>query len=148
MAKKTKFKDMIKSNMNIIFLRGKHNCGKTTTFNLLYDELCNKGAEVVEPQSALPGRDDFECILKYNKKKIALFSLGDYGFAPSSAIGYYTRVECDILVVAYSLGKSICNNRLFTKRYPNCYPEPIIIDKESKSDNDAVNEIITKIEAL
>lgn len=148
MAKKAKFKDMIKSNMNIIFLRGKHNCGKTTTFNLLYDELCNKGAEVVEPQSALPGRDDFECILKYNKKKIALFSLGDYGFAPSSAIGYYTRVECDILVVAYSLGKSICNNSLFTKRYPNCYPEPIIIDKESKSVNDAVNEIITKIEAL
>lgn len=144
MAKKAKFKDMIKSNMNIIFLRGKHNCGKTTTFNLLYDELFNKGAEVVEPQSALPGRDDFECILKYNKKKIALFSLGDYGFAPSSAIGYYTRVECDILVVAYSLGKSICNNRLFTKRYP----KPIIIDKESKSDNDAVNEIITKIEAL
>ncbi len=134
--------------MNIIFLRGKHNCGKTTTFNLLYDELCNKGAEVVEPQSALPGRDDFECILKYTKKKIALFSLGDYGFAPSSAIGYYTRVECDILVVAYSLGKSICNNSLFTKRYPNCYPEPIIIDKESKSNNDAVNEIITKIEAL
>lgn len=148
MAKKAKSKDMIKSNMNIIFLRGKHNCGKTTTFNLLYDELCNKGAEVVEPQSALPGRDDFECILKYNKKKIALFSLGDYGFAPSSAIGYYTRVECDILVVAYSLGKSICNNSLFTKRYPNCYPEPIIIDKESKSDYDAVNEIITKIEAL
>ena len=144
MAKKTRFKDMIKSNMKIIFLRGKHNCGKTTTFNLLYDELCNKGAEVLEPQSTLPGRDDFECILKYNNKKIALFSLGDYGFAPSSAIGYYTREECDILVVAYSLGKSICNNSLFEKRYPN----PIVIDKESISDNDAVNEIITRIKAL
>lgn len=136
---------MMKSNMKIIFLRGKHNCGKTTTINLLYDVLCDKGAEVVEPQRALPSKNDFECILKYKNKKIALFSLGDFTFAPASAIGYYTRAECDVLVVAYSLRNSICNNSLFEKRYPT----PIFIDKESlRDDSDAIKEIIAKIECL
>ena len=127
--------------MKVIFLKGKHNCGKTTTLNMLYDALKEK-AEVVEPRKELPGKGDFECVLKYNNIKIAIFSLGDYGFAPGAAIGYYTRAKCDILVVAYSLGKYIHNNGLFNKYYKHEFD---VVEKEGKDDKEALRELLEKI---
>ena len=128
--------------MKVIFLKGKHNCGKTTTLNLLYDALMGK-AKVVEPRKELPGKEDFECVLEYNNKKIAIFSLGDYGFAPGAAIGYYTRAKCDILVVAYSLGKYIHNNGLFKEYYNH---ESVIIEKKGGDDINVLNNLLAEIE--
>ncbi len=79
----------LESRMKIVILHGKHNCGKTTTFNLLYDELIARGAEIIMPKKDLPARKDFECILKYKEKKVALFSLGDYMLA----IGVSAKAE-------------------------------------------------------
>ena len=132
--------------MRVIILHGAHNSGKTTTFNLLYDELLKKGAKPLTIRHELPARDDFECILEYKEKRVALFSLGDYMFAIGSAVGYYTKEECDILVVAHSLKNTIHENVLFKARK---YPFEIIykeLDGKRISDEDAVEKIIEKIE--
>ena len=127
--------------MKVIFLKGRHNCGKTTTLNLLYDAL-KENSEIIEPRRELPGREDFECVLKYDNKKIAIFSLGDYWFAPGAAIGYYAKAKCDILVVAYSLGKYIHNNELFKL---NSKQDPEIGEKEGLKDEEALKKLIEKI---
>lgn len=145
MPKGIKRTDVIKSEMKVVILHGKHNCGKTTTINKLFDKLIANGASFVEPKKELPGRDDFECVLKYNGKTIALFSLGDYMFAIGAAVGYYTRAKCDVLVVAHSLETPIYKNSLFRKReYPYC-----IINKEENGviieDADALNKLMEAI---
>ena len=127
--------------MKIIFLKGKHNCGKTTTLNLLYDTL-KETAKVIEPRRKLPGKGDFECVLQYNNKKVAIFSLGDYSFAPAVAIGYYTRAKCDILVLAYSLSKYIHKNGLFEKYYSH---EHVIVEKTG-DDIDVLKNLLAEIE--
>lgn len=136
----------LESRMKIVILHGKHNCGKTTTFNLLYDELIARGAEIIVPKKDLPARKDFECILKYKEKKVALFSLGDYMFAIGNAVGYYTKADCDVLIVAHSLKTPIHKNVLFkTRKYPFA-----IINKELNeveiSKEEAIKNIITEIE--
>lgn len=116
MAKGRKLTNVIESKMKVVFLHGEHNSGKTTTINKLYDQLLSKGAKVIEPRKNLPGKDDFECVLELNNRTIALFSLGDYMYAIGAAIGYYTRVNCDVLVVANSLKNPIYKSSLFKAR--------------------------------
>lgn len=132
--------------MKVVILHGKHNSGKTTTFNHLYDRLLEDGATEIEPKKELPGKDDFECILKYKGKKIALFSLGDYMFAVGYAVGYYTRAECDVLVVAHSMKTTIHENDLFQKRKYTY----AIINKELNgvciNEDEAIKKIIAEIE--
>ena len=141
MTKGKKHVNMIESKMKVVILHGKHNSGKTTTFNHLYEELLSRKAEVCESKRELPGRDDFECVLKYNDKKIALFSLGDYMFAIGSAVGYYTRANCDVLVVAHSLKTPIHQNSLFkARKYPY-----VIINKELDGAEISTKEAVEKI---
>lgn len=145
MVKGEKHANMIESKMKVVILHGKHNSGKTTTFNHLYAELLSRKAEVCEPKRELPGRDDFECILKYNGKKVALFSLGDYMFAIGYAVGYYTRTNCDVLVVAHSLKTPIHKNALFKARK---YPYAIInkeLDGVEISKEDALEKILDEL---
>ena len=102
--------------MKVVFLHGEHNSGKTTTINELYYRLLLEGAKVIEPKKNLPAKDDFECILEFQNKRIALFSLGDYMYAIGAAIGYYTMANCDVLVVANSLKNPIYKSPLFRAR--------------------------------
>lgn len=138
--------EMIKSELHVIFLQGKHNCGKTTTFNKLYKKWVedDKIAIVEQPKTRLPSKNDFECILNYKGKRVALFSLGDFGFAPASAVGYYAKAECDILIVAYSLRNYIHQNSLFENRYPDV----VVVAKEDCSDDEAVAKLTAEVEKI
>ena len=90
--------------MKIIMLAGQENTGKSTTFNLLYDAIVSEIGEkgIIKPKETLgnPKNKDFECLIRYKEKNIALFSMGDYDDICFKAIVKYSN--CDTLVLAYS----------------------------------------------
>ena len=87
--------------MDIILLSGNPNSGKTTTLNVVYDELILKGATVVRRKLQVGVYEtDFECVLKYKGKKVAIYSMGDYLMHCCFAAVRYA--SCDKLVLAYN----------------------------------------------
>lgn len=117
----------LESRMKIVILHGKHNCGKTTTFNLLYDEIIARGAEIIMPKKDLPARKDFECILKYKEKKVALFSLGDYMLAIGvSAKAERTAVMLHVLSWVVVLIEVLVNGIFLCFNF--CTPTYIIVN--------------------
>jgi tRNA uridine 5-carbamoylmethylation protein Kti12 len=126
--------------MKIIALRGYSNSGKTTTLNKLYDELVNNQGYVVHtPQQTLPGNDDFECILENDGQKVAIFTLGDYIYALGLAMGYYSALGVNTLVIAdsnkkYYISNPLFNSREFDKNY-------IVVSKNSGGSNPAQQNI-------
>ncbi|OMG52081.1 hypothetical protein BJN45_15625 [Azonexus hydrophilus] len=87
--------------MDIILLSGSPSSGKTTTINAVYDDLISKGAIVVQSKVQLGGNAaDFECIVKYNGKLVAMYSMGDYLIHCCFAAVRYA--SCDKLILAYN----------------------------------------------
>ncbi|WP_430408701.1 hypothetical protein [Kordia sp.] len=90
--------------MRIIALRGEGNCGKTTTLNLVYDDLIAKGATVFIAKKQVGGdKRDFETVLIYHGKKIAFFTMGDYSIYLIEAIIKYEALKVDILICASNI---------------------------------------------
>lgn len=89
--------------MQIIVLRGKSNKGKTTTLNFVYDMISNMGANLIDHKETL-GKNpyDFKSVVKFNGKKIAFFTMGDYSQRLVEAIYGYEKLNCDILICAIS----------------------------------------------
>lgn len=87
--------------MDIILLSGNSNSGKTTTMNVVYEELISKGATVVRSKVQVGGNvRDFECVVKYKGKLVAMYSMGDYLMHCCFAAVRYA--SCDKLVLAYN----------------------------------------------
>jgi hypothetical protein len=108
----------------VIMLLEPSNKGKTITMNLLYDELARYKENIVCPESQL-GRNpkDFECILKYDEKRVALYSMGDFSTCIIPAMSAYEEKECDVLVCT-------CNDTLTRpKERIKKYSDSIIIPK-------------------
>lgn len=89
--------------MKVILLSGPSNSGKTTTLTLVYDELIRLGATVIRPKSPLGGDPaDFECVVSYAGKVVAIFTMGDFAIEVVHAMSYYEGMGCDALIVANS----------------------------------------------
>ncbi|MDR1107707.1 MAG: hypothetical protein LBL19_01600 [Spirochaetaceae bacterium] len=91
--------------MKIIMLTGPAQSGKTTTLNLLYDKITDKGSKnVLACKSVLgnPAVNDFKCVVSYKDKKVAMYTMGDYYKAMIEAIIEFAN--CDVLVLAYNNG--------------------------------------------
>lgn len=87
--------------MDIILLSGSPNSGKTTTMNVVYNDLISKGATVVQRKVQVGGNAaDFECIVKYKGKLVAMYSMGDYLIHCCFAAVRYA--SCDKLILAYN----------------------------------------------
>jgi len=89
--------------MKIILLSGEPNTGKTTTLNLLYDKITQNGVKnIIDEKEVLgnPVQNDFQCVLSFNNKKIAIYSMGDYYGAFIEPLIKYAN--CDVLVLAYN----------------------------------------------
>lgn len=89
--------------MKIVALEGYDSCGKSTTLNLVYDELVhNLGSRIMSPKSVLgnPIHKDFECIVIYKAMKIAFFTMGDFSRESTDAIKKYENLGVDILIIA------------------------------------------------
>ena len=140
MAKKNKnnFAPYITSNMKVVVLRGVSNSGKTTSLNMLYAELLNRGATPQSPQHALPGKNDFECIVEYKGKRVAISTIGDYIFALGLAMGYYSALEVDTLVIADSNKKYVKNPLFKSRQFDSNY---IVIPKVKGGKNPAQQQI-------
>ena len=142
MAKKNNndnnFAPYITSNMKIVALRGDSNSGKTTSLNMLYAELLNRGAKPINPQHALPGKNDFECIVEYKEKRVAISTIGDYIFALGLAMGYYSALEVDTLVIADSNKKYVKNPLFKSRQFDSNY---IVIPKVKGGKNPAQQQI-------
>ncbi len=103
--------------MRIIALTGPANCGKTTTLNLLWDQVTRAGAVSSGKVPLGAGFPDFSDVVTYNGKKIAFYTMGDYSGLLVSAIRNYHALGMDVLVCA-------CNNKFVRPfreiaKYPN-----------------------------
>ena len=91
--------------MKIIMLSGKSGCGKTTTLNKVYDFINPTEENIISAKSKLGGDiKDFECVIEYNRKTVAFFTMGDYSSFLLKAFEKYNKKQCDFLICA-------CNNR-------------------------------------
>ncbi len=89
--------------MKIIVLKGNSNIGKTTTLNIVYDNLINQGGLSTNRQTiGNPNQNDFSDIVDWKNKKIAFYTMGDYSTYLKEAIYCYEKQKCDILVCAIS----------------------------------------------
>jgi predicted dinucleotide-utilizing enzyme len=87
--------------MKIIALRGAGSCGKTTTLNLVYDDLISKGAILFVPKTQVGGdKKDFEAILTYRGKNVAIYTMGDYSNLTIKAIDKYVSLRVDVFICA------------------------------------------------
>ncbi|MDV2459571.1 hypothetical protein CMU96_17470 [Elizabethkingia anophelis] len=87
--------------MKIIALKGGNSCGKSTTLNLVYDELIRRGGTST-PRVVIgnPSHNDFECIVTYLSKTIGFYTMGDYSGYTINAIKKYASIPVDILILA------------------------------------------------
>jgi tRNA uridine 5-carbamoylmethylation protein Kti12 len=86
--------------MKIILLSGRPSSGKSTTLNLLYDKLMESGKCSVISEKTPRDSFDFECVLSYNNKTVAIYTSGDvYQWCVEAIVKY---ANCDVLVLAYS----------------------------------------------
>ena len=89
--------------------------------------------DIIEPKNKL-GRDpkDFECVIKYQDKTIAFFTMGDYSCYLLKAFEKYDKKLCDILICA-------CNDH-FKRPYQRIkiYPN-LPIDKKLSANYEQVN---------
>lgn len=87
--------------MKIIMLEGPGSSGKTTTLNMVYDDLiASHGAIATGPKVPVhqaPSKD-FEAVLQYNNKHIAIYSCGDFEWECIAAIVRHS--DKDILILA------------------------------------------------
>lgn len=61
------------------------------------------GATVMRPKSPLGGDPaDFECVVSYAGKRVAIFTMGDFALEAVHAMSYYEGMGCDVLIVANS----------------------------------------------
>jgi Cdc6-like AAA superfamily ATPase len=93
--------------MKIILLSGRKGTGKTTTVHLLYDELIRCKAKLLQMKKI--GRNDYEWVVLYKGKKVALQSHGDIMYRVYQAPIIYSYVDC--LVLAHSQG-GVQKNRI------------------------------------
>jgi broad-specificity NMP kinase len=98
--------------MKIILLSGAPNCGKTTTLNLVYDQMTSGMPSLPTKTRIGENPMDFECEFDYKEKRVAIFTVGDYLYSITKpnlreAVIKYSRV--DVLILAHSTGGSTKN---------------------------------------
>ena len=133
--------------MKILMLKGKGNCGKTTTIKKVLDVLL-KESQMIEKEAAY--EPDCLCVLLYKGLKIGIFSMGDYAREIVAKIDEYAEKGCDVFLCA-------CNDRFVTPlRKMETYECSMLIHKtlcdtsismEEANDRDA-NKIINQIYLL
>ncbi len=88
------------NELNIIALIGPSSCGKTTTLNIVYQELLRLGAVSTNREQEGGNPNDFSDILIWRELRIAFFTMGDYSNAIVNSINHYNNQNCNFLVCA------------------------------------------------
>jgi len=127
-------------DMKIILIAGKPNTGKSTTLNILYDKLTDKGARnIIEKRKPVGNKkeNDFQCVINWNGKSVAIFSMGDILRDIINAIIQYAH--CDIIILAYNTSFSTKLDVVIEKKNNHC-----VIKKRAPTDADC-NVVIGNI---
>jgi hypothetical protein len=121
-------------------LSGKQNTGKTTALRLLFDKITEQGEKNVLSKKE-PDGFDFECVVKYNNKSVAVVSGGDYFHGCIRAIVKYANL--DVLILAYSDRFAAALNETVAK-----FDYHYVVKKKRANDSDnekVCKEIIAQI---
>lgn len=89
--------------MRIIALRGCNSCGKTSTLNLVYNNVLNNGGKSTNKRQVGGDRNDFSDFVNYKGLKIAFYTMGDYSIHTINAIKYYDTFGVDVLICASNI---------------------------------------------
>ena len=89
--------------MEVIFLNGPSNSGKTTTLKQLYEQLKSDGAQDLLPVRSCPkSGNDNEYYVSFNGKKVGIVTMGDFALETILYIGIFLERGADVLVIANS----------------------------------------------
>lgn len=88
--------------MKVLMLKGKDNCGKTTTINRVRDILL-KESQTIEMEPI--NKADFSCVLLYRGLKVGIYSEGDY----STKIIKLAHIRMDFGEIM----QSVCNQKRY-----------------------------------
>ena len=115
--------------MKIVLLTGAQKSQKTTTIEMVYQNLI-QGMQNPPPKKQLPyGTNDFECVLPHPKGDVAIFSLGDTLDRMYEAIIKYSNVHC--LIMAHSqIGGSVMMGFLACVSQ---FPQHVVIKKTNNN---------------
>jgi hypothetical protein len=91
--------------MKVIILEGPGHRGKTTTLQILYAVLVTNNAKV-ESFKSEENNKDFEALLAYKDKKVAIVSQGDLQYHCYDAIEKYAKKNADVLIMAHTNRRS------------------------------------------
>jgi tRNA uridine 5-carbamoylmethylation protein Kti12 len=128
--------------VKIILLSGKPSTGKSTALNLLYDKLIESGKCCILSKKTPSDEFDFECVVKYNNKTIAIVTFGDVLHWATEAIVKYANL--DVLVLAYSNKFATELNKVVRQYDYHCVIKKL---RASNNDNERVcNEILAQLE--
>lgn len=132
--------------MRIIALRGGNSTGKTTTLNIVYNDLINKGAQIITPKSQLGGnKKDFESTISYNGLIISFYTMGDFAKKLKEAITKYDNNKIDIFICA-SNTKFVTPIKLILKHKNNLVTKSLSTSiKNQKIENIKDSKIILNL---
>ena len=86
----------------IIALRGDANTGKSTTIGMIYEELVDKGYNIIQERRTYRNKPshDFIAILKFNKIKIGITTYGDVPKVITAKIKVLVKAKCEVIICA------------------------------------------------
>ena len=122
--------------MKVIMLSGPVSSGKTTTINMVYDELIKTAKPIIQ-RPVSEKIKDFEAVVDYKnargvRQKVALASMGDYSIEVIHYMSFYEGMGCEVLICAC---RDYFSNpfRRLNKRYKETHK---IIKKNAPTDDD------------
>jgi len=155
--------------MKIIVLYGNNNTGKTTTLGMVYAALISNGAAEFTFSAVYDKghTSDFETILGYKGKQIAICSYGDIPINPKNEkadnataekakdyfeqVAFYKKEEVDVLIVAYSPKNDVNEinppehaKRILLKKTVENYPS---FSEDSTNNSSKEYNTVSKVEA-
>ncbi|WP_411811042.1 hypothetical protein ACLB9Y_12975 [Chryseobacterium scophthalmum] len=128
--------------MRIIALRGSRDCGKSTTLNLVYQELISNTSycidEGIREVLGNPTMNDFECVVRLvDNRNIAFYTMGDYMRDIPYAIERYAKMKVDILILASNT--NYYNHLTAITRYPFTIVNKLIAFPQNEENNNVCN---------
>lgn len=128
--------------MRIIALRGEGNCGKTTTLNIVYDQMTTvDGWRPTDRRQVGGDRNDFSDILELNGRKVAFYTMGDYSNASIKAIRHYQNLGVEILIMAIN-SRFVRPIRLI-RQFEHANVEKTVANPKNTQNNLGANETDT-----
>jgi len=122
--------------MKIILLSGAPHSGKTTTLNMVYDQMTSGMSPLTVKTKLVGDPNDFECDFVYQGKQVAIFTMGDLLYCLTLAIIKYSQM--DVLILAHHTGGPKWND--FVTNVMNC-PHHIIVPKTINNQQDCATII-------